>query len=190
MEMILGLIIGLGLSAACGFRVFVPLLGMSLAVLSGYMTVAAGFEWIGSWAALIAFATATVLEIGAYYSPWLDNLLDTLMSPAAVVAGTILTASMLGDSSPFLQWALAIIAGGGVAAIVQSGTVALRAGSTGTTGGLANMGISTIELGGSVLFTVLAILIPVVGILAVIWLCYRIIIRMKNSNILKRSLRR
>src|SRR5512145_716711 len=103
METTLGLIVGIGLSAACGFRVFVPLLGMSLAAHSGYVTLAPGFEWLGTQEALIAFSTATVIEIAAYYIPWVDNTLDALMTPLAVVAGTVLTASLLGDISPFLK---------------------------------------------------------------------------------------
>lgn len=74
METLLGLMIGIGLSAACGFRVFVPLPGMSIAALSGYLSLSPEFEWIGTWPALIAFATATVLEIAAYYIPWVDNI--------------------------------------------------------------------------------------------------------------------
>lgn len=186
METILGLIIGVGLSAACGFRVFVPLLGMSLAAHSGYVTLSPGFEWLGTQEALIAFSTATVIEIAAYYIPWLDNTLDALMTPLAVVAGTLLTASLLGDISPFLKWALAIIAGGGVSAIVQGGTVALRAGSTGTTGGLTNLLVSTVELIGSILVTILAILLPLLGLAVVIWICYRMITAMARSTFFKK----
>jgi hypothetical protein len=189
METTLGLIVGIGLSAACGFRVFVPLLGMSLAAHSGYVTLSPGFEWLGTQEALIAFSTATVIEIAAYYIPWLDNTLDALMTPLAVVAGTILTASLLGDISPFLKWALAIIAGGGVSAIVQGGTVALRAASSGATGGLANLVVSTIELVGSILVTVFAILLPLLGLAAVIWICYRMITIMARSAWFKKRLR-
>jgi hypothetical protein len=186
METIFGLIIGIGLSAASGFRVFVPLLGMSLAAHSGYLTLSPGFDWLGTQEALIAFSTATVIEIAAYYIPWLDNTLDALMTPLAVVAGTLLTASMLGDISPFFKWALAIIAGGGVSAIVQGGTVALRAGSTGTTGGLANLLVSTVELIGSILVTALAILLPLLALVAVIWICYRMITAMARSTFFKK----
>ncbi len=182
METIFGLIVGIGLSAASGFRVFVPLLGISLAAHSGYLTLSPGFEWLGTQEALIAFSTATVIEIAAYYIPWLDNTLDALMSPLAVVAGTLLTASLLGDISPFFKWALAIIAGGGVSAIVQGGTVALRAGSTGTTGGLANLVVSTVELIGSILVTLLAILLPLLGLAAVVLICYRMITTLAKAN--------
>jgi len=167
METLLGLVVGIGLSAACGFRVFVPLLGMSIASQMGYLSLSSGFEWIGSWPALISFATATLLEIGAYYIPWLDHVMDTLATPGAMVAGSIVTASMIGDISPFLKWSLAIVAGGGVAGAVQSGTVALRGLLTSTTGGLGNFLLATMELAGSVLTTVFAILIPIVCLVLV-----------------------
>jgi hypothetical protein len=168
METLLGLAVGIGLSAACGFRVFVPLLGMSIASLSGHLTLSQGFEWIGSRPALVAFATATALEIGAYYIPWLDNLMDSITTPAAVIVGTIVTASMVGDISPFLKWALALIAGGGTAGMVQASTVLLRGTSSATTAGFANHIVASGEMVGSVLFTLLAILLPVLGALLVI----------------------
>lgn len=181
METIIGLLIGIGLSAACGFRVFIPMLGMSIASISGHIGLSHGFEWIGTWPVLMAFATATALEIGAYYIPWIDHVLDTFMTPAAAVAGTILTASMLGDLSPFLKWSLAIIAGGGVSAIVQGGTLALRAASSGATGGLANFLISTGELFGSSLMTVFAILMPVLCFFVVLLICALMIRKMLKS---------
>src|SRR5207237_3050664 len=102
-EFILSLCIGVGLSAACGFRVFVPLLIMSIAAHAGHLTLAPAFQWIGSPAALLAFSAATILVIGAYYIPWLDHLLDVLATPAAVVAGSIITASIITGMSPFLR---------------------------------------------------------------------------------------
>jgi len=187
MEIIIGLIVGIGLSAACGFRVFVPMMGMSIASLCGNITLSPGFAWMGTWPALIAFSTATVIEIGAYYIPWLDHVMDALMTPSAVVAGTILTASMLGDMYPFLKWCLAIIAGGGVAAVVQGGTVALLAVSTGTTGGARNFLVSTTsELGGSIVITILAILVPFLCLVAVVWICWKMIAALSKSALIKK----
>ena len=108
MEQILSILIGIGLSATCGFRIFVPLLGMSIAHHAGALEFASGFDWIGAWPATIAFGIAMGLEIAAYYIPWLDNLLDTIATPAAIIAGTIATASMVGDVTPFFRWSLAI----------------------------------------------------------------------------------
>lgn len=185
METVIGLTIGTGLSAASGFRVFVPLLGLSIATMSGYLTLSQGFQWLGTWPALIAFATASVLEICAYYIPWVDNMLDALMTPAAVVAGTISTASLMGDVSPFLKWSAAIIAGGGISAIVQGGTVALRAKSSAATGGMTNSMLSSVELAGSTLLTVCAIVIPVICLVIVVWICVIMARKMMNSHFIK-----
>lgn len=187
METLLCLAIGIGLSAACGFRIFVPMLGMSLAALSGHLTLSTGFEWIGTWPALMTFGTAAVLEIGAYYCPFLDNLLDAVATPAAIVAGTILTAAMVRDMSPLLRWSLAIIAGGGVAGLIQGGTAAMRAGSSGATGGFANPVLSTLEIGGSIASTALAILLPLAGLLLVVWICVKMIRILARSSFFVRS---
>ncbi len=167
METALSIFVGIGLSAACGFRVFVPFLLMSIAALSGHLSLAPGFEWIGTLYALLAFGTATVVEVLAYYVPWLDNLLDALATPLAIVAGTVATASIVGDLSPFLKWSLALVAGGGTASLIQLATVALRGTSTATTGGLGNPVVATGELLGSVITTILAIVLPVVAVILV-----------------------
>jgi hypothetical protein len=166
-ETLIGIPIGIGLSAACGFRVFVPLLVMNLASLTGNLHLGPGFEWIGSTYATMAFGTATVLEVLAYYIPWLDHILDVITSPAAVIAGTIATASMVIDMSPFLKWTLGIIAGGGVAAIVQGTTVALRTKSS----AMGNPLVATGELAGSVITSFLAIILPILCMILVSLLC-------------------
>lgn len=164
METLLSLLIGVGLSAACGFRVFVPLLVVSIAAKAGHLSLAPGLDWIASDAALAAFAVATVLEIAAYYVPWLDNALDSIASPAAVIAGTIITAAVVTDVSPLLRWSLAFIAGGGAAGIVQASTVLVRGASSAGTVGLANPAVATAELGGSLVTSALSLWVPVVAI--------------------------
>jgi len=172
METLVGIAIGIGLSAACGFRVFVPLLIMNLASLTGHLHLGSGFEWIGSHYATIAFATATGLEILAYYIPWLDQILDILASPIAVIAGIVATASVVTDVSPFLKWSLAIIAGGGIAGIVQGATSTLRLKSTALTGGFGNPLVATGELVGSVITALLAIALPLLCLVLIVLLCF------------------
>ena len=174
METILGLCIGIGLSAACGFRVFVPLLVMSLAAIMGWFEPMKGFEWLVMPSVCIALAFATLCEIGAYYIPWVDNLLDTIATPAAMVAGTLTTMAVSsGEMSQFASWAAAIIVGGGTATAVQMSTVAARGVSTATTGGIANPVLSTGEWIGAFVLSILAFLVPVLvvvlGIVAMIW---------------------
>src|SRR5215470_12447691 len=168
METVLSICLGIGLSAACGFRVFVPLLVMSIGSLSGHLALSHGFEWIGTYPALIAFSVATCLEVGGYYIPWVDHLLDTMATPAALVAGAVVTAAMVGDMSPFLKWTLAVIAGGGAAGLVQGTTVLARSASTVSTGGLGNPILATVELGGAVLTSIIAVVAPLLVVVLVI----------------------
>ncbi len=175
MDTLLGIAVGIGLSAACGFRVFVPLLVMNLASLSGQLHLSSGFSWIGSYYATVAFGTATIAEVLGYYIPWIDHILDMVATPAAIIAGTITTASMVTDVSPFLKWTLALIAGGGIAGLVQGSTVALRAKSSLSTAGIGNPLVSTLELVGSIITALLAILVPILCLALIAFLCIFVI---------------
>ena len=119
MNLVLNILIGIGLSAASGFRVFIPLLIMSISALSGDLILAENFEWIGSYSALSIFIVATIIEAAAYYLPAIDEFLEKVSKPTTMVAGTIIMSSFVVDLSPMLGWVLAIIAGGGTSAIVN-----------------------------------------------------------------------
>ena len=164
----LSLLIGLGLSASCGFRIFVPPFIISLAALGGHLELSENFAWMATLPAVLALGTAVALEVAAYYLPLVDNLLDTIAAPAAVVAGAIVSASVFTDMSPVMKWSLALIASGGAAGIVHASMAVLRGGSTATTGGLGNPLISTVELGGAVGASILSLLVPGLFLVAVL----------------------
>ena len=170
MEPLLGTPLGLVLSTAAGLRVFVPLLLTGLAARLGYLTLTPSMTWIGSDAALLAFATATVLEVSAYYVPWLDNVLDAVATPAAITAGVITTAAVTPELSPLLRWTLAIVAGGGAAGLVQAGTALLRLKSSTFTAGAGNPLVATGELVGSFALSGLALLAPLLAAAVVVLL--------------------
>ena len=125
-ESLLSIGVGLALAAAAGFRVFVPLLALSLAAQAGWVALSPSFAWLATTPATVALATATILEIAAYYVPFFDNLLDTLAAPLAVVAGIVASASLLTDLPPWLQYSIAIIGAGGTAGVVHASTSLLR----------------------------------------------------------------
>ena len=164
MEVVSSVLIGIALSATCGFRVFVPLLAVNIGARSlnangePWIELAEGFVWMGSDVALLIFLVASIVEIGGYYVPWIDNLLDSIASPAAIVAGTLITASCITGMEPWLQWLISLIAGGGTAGAVQATTVVTRASSTVTTGGLGNPIVATVETSGAFLGSAPAIL--------------------------------
>lgn len=170
---------GIGLSACCGFRIFIPLLITSLATYFHWLPVNPSLGWMGTLPAVLCFATAAVVEVGAYYIPFVDNLLDTVATPLSVIAGTLLAYSFLPDTelSPLLRWGLGLLAGGSTAGVIQSATGILRLFSTKATVGTINPIVSTGEnlaaVGGSILSILMPILALVVLLILTLWLLIR-----------------
>ncbi|HYF15494.1 MAG TPA: DUF4126 domain-containing protein [Phycisphaerales bacterium] len=181
-SVILALVSGIGLAAAAGFRVFVPLLLLAVAARAGVVPLAPSFAWLSSDAALITLGSACALEIGAYYIPWLDHALDVIAAPAAVVAGSIAVAAPLAGFDPWLAWAVGIVAGGGAAGLVQGATILARGVSLIATGGLGNPIVATAENALAILVAAMAILVPVLGVLAVGVALFIIIRRVRRAK--------
>ena len=173
---ILSSFIGIGLAAASGFRVFLPLFAVSLASYLGWIPTNDNFQWLSGLPTLIVTGVATLVEILAYYIPVVDNFLDTVTVPLATVAGSVLFASQFIELGTFPQWALAIIAGGGTAATIAAGFAGARAASTATTAGIGNNVIATTETAGAGLMSVLSIFLPVVAFILALALLILVII--------------
>lgn len=167
-EAILSLGIGVGLAAATGMRVFVPLLVLGVSARMEWLPLSNGFEWLSSWPAIAAFGVAATLEVSAYYIPLVDNFLDLLAGPLAVLAGVVATAAVITDLPPLIRWSVAIVAGGGTAGIVQTVMSVVRLKSTALTAGFGNFLVATVELIASFTAAILAILAPAIAILAVL----------------------
>jgi len=169
-EILTAVALGIGLSASTGFRVFVPMLVASVAAHFGILPLSDSFHWMGSWAAIISFGTATVMEIAAYYIPFVDNLLDTITTPLAIGAGTLLMTSVLPVDNELVRWITGFVVGGGAAATIQSGSVVSRLTSSKLTAGAGNPIVSTGEniaaLGGSVLSLFIPVIIAALFIIA------------------------
>lgn len=178
MDIILALSLGITLSAASGFRIFLPPLVVSLAALSGNLELSSGFAWVGTYPTTVALGVATIVEIVAYYVPVVDNLLDTIEIPTAIAIGTLLTAANLGDVNPLLQWSIAAIAGGGTAGIIETFTAMTRAGSTATTGGFGNFLVATAEALSSGILTFLAFTVPFLAVALVIGLLIAAVVKL------------
>ena len=182
-ESLLGIGVGLALAAAAGFRVFVPLVVLSLAARAGWIELS--FAWLSTTSASVALTTAMVLEIAAYYVPFFDNLLDTLAAPVAVLAGIVASASVLTDLPPWLQYSIAIIGAGGTAGVVHASTSLLRLKSSAVTAGLGNPILATLELGGAIFIAVLAVLAPLLALAAVVlimWLVAKRVTEWRLTN--------
>ena len=173
METVVSIALGIGLAAAVGFRVFLPLLIASIAAHTGHIHLDANFAWLGSLPAMTMLGVAAVVEVLAYYVPAIDNLLDTITTPLALAAGV--SAAVITDLPPLIKWSTAIIAGGGVAAITQGVTTLVRAKSTAFTAGVGNPVISTVEMIAAVVVALLAVLAPLIAIALVAAFCLLVV---------------
>ncbi len=183
-EVLISIILGFSLAAAAGFRVFVPLLILSFSANLGWFEVAESWQWVGSTTALLLLGVATIIEVGAYLIPWVDNILDSVAVPLAGVAGTLLMVATMGDLDPVITWSLAIIAGGGAAAAISGSTSATRLGSTVTTGGIANPVLATTETLAATTISALSIVSPFIALFLVVilfWLVRKMLLRFRRK---------
>src|ERR1700751_1244513 len=178
LDLPISIVLGVGLAEPTGFRIFLPMLIVSIAGYSRHVPLDSSFAWLATPSALTMFSVAALAEVLAYYVPAVDNLLDALASPAALVAGTIVSAAVMTDVPPMVKWTAAVIAGGGVAGLTQGLTALLRAKSIVLTGGAGNVVLSTAELVGALLVSLLALAAPLAALGLVIfflWLGTRLI---------------
>jgi hypothetical protein len=176
LEILTSIALGVGLAAAVGLRVFLPLLALSIAGYTGTVPLSESFQWLATLPAVAMLAVAALVEIAAYYIPGVDNLLDALATPAALVAGTVAAAAVMTELPPTVKWTTAVIAGGGAAGLTQGVTSLLRAKSTAITGGLGNPLVATGELGGAATLSLLAIFAPIIALVLVVlggWLAVK-----------------
>ena len=176
-DTIFSILIGIGLAASVGFRIFVPLFALSIAAYFNVIPLNENWEWVGSSSAIITLGIATIIEIAAYLIPWLDNLLDSIAIPLAAIAGTAVMVSTVADLDPVITWALAIIAGGGTATAIKTSTSTTRLASSATTAGIANPIVSTVETGTSIIMSLLSIVFPILAVILVLiifWTLFKV----------------
>lgn len=185
LDVVLSIALGVGLAAAVGLRVFLPLLVVGLAAYTGHLTLSSGFAWLTTPAALLMLSVATLVEILAYYIPGIDNLLDTIATPVALIAGTVVAAAVMADLPPLVKWTTAVIAGGGAAGLTQGMTTLVRGKSTLLTAGLGNPVLATGEWAGALGLALLSILAPLAALALVAllsWLGVRFVRRLRRRD--------
>ena len=169
----MALCLGISLSAACGFRVFIPPLALSIAFHSGVLQLSPDWQWLGTQNAIITLGIAATIEVLAYFIPWVSNFLDSIEIGLAPLAGMFVTASTLsiaGDFDPTFLWIVTVIAGGATAETVELGTSMTRLITSGSTAGIGTPVVSVVEASSSIVMSILAINAPNVAILLVIFL--------------------
>lgn len=192
LNFLLAFSLGLGLSAACGFRVFIPPLAMSLAAMQGVIDLAPDWQWVGSPAAAITLGIAAAVEVFAYFLPWVSNALDSVELAAAPVAGMLVTASslsMAGDMNPVMMWAIAAIIGGGTAELIEGTSAVTRLVASSATGGLGGPAVGLMELLSASVLSLLSVLAPVIALAVVVGLIVYCWLRVRRLMMRRQRIR-
>ncbi|MGD1865674.1 MAG: DUF4126 domain-containing protein [Phormidesmis sp.] len=168
MNALVSLCIGVGLSTSTGFRILVPFASLNAAALFGGFTLPPEMAWLNSYPAFFGLLIGTLIEVAAFYVPWVNDALDTVEFPAAVIAGTYLTGTFAADLPTLMQWSLAIFAGGGSAGAIQGLTSVTRLTSNTATGGCATPVTASVEWLSALVLAILSLTLPVLAIALVI----------------------
>jgi hypothetical protein len=187
MDAALSIALGIGLAAATGFRVFVPLLIAGFAARAGWISLSDGFAWLATTPALLTLGAAAVFETLAYYVPGIDHLLDVLAGPIAVIAGMVASASVMADIAPAIMWPIAIIAGGSIAGATKGSTALIRAKTGVATAGLGNPVVSTVETTSAIGLSLLAVLLPLIALIAIVALLVWVVRKFRRSVVSRRQ---
>ena len=160
---VLPALLGLGLASATGLRTFLPLLMLALAAKFELFDVRLidQMEWLVSWPAITALATAAVAEFAGDKVPAVDHALNAVGYVTRPVAGAVAAGSVFWAMDPTAAAIAGIIVGAPAALAFNAVQTGARVGSTATTGGLGNPLVSLIEDLLAVLTVVVAFLAPV-----------------------------
>ena len=181
MNTLTSLCLGIGLSTSTGFRILVPFTCLSAAALYGDLVLPAEMNWLDSQLAFIGLIIATLIEVAAYYIPWVNDALDTLELPASVIAGTYLTGAFAADLPTLVQWSLALVAGGGIAGSINGLTGATRLATNTATGGFATPVTASLEWMSALVLAILSITLPLLALILALFLLGYVFKKMRRQ---------
>ena len=187
MNIILGLLLGLGLSASTGLNTFLPLLLLSAAARFNVAGIELGskFDWLTSDAAMITLIIACVVELIADKIPAVDHFLDSAGTFIRPVAGAVASASVLTGIDPMVAAILGIIVGAPTSLGMHTLKAGTRVASSATTFGCANPVISIIEDVTAFMLSVIAIFLPIIvpfALAALVFVLCRVVKRVRRAN--------
>lgn len=178
------LLTGFGLATAAGLNAYIPLLLLGLlSRFTDLVTLPHAWSWLENGWVMVIVAVLLTVEVVADKIPALDTVNDTIQTFVRPTAGGIVfgsgTASQTSavtDPGAFAQsgqW-VPIVVGVIVALIVHLGKMAVRPAANVATAGIAAPVLSTVEDVTSVGLVFLAVLLPVLVLVAVIALAWAV----------------
>ena len=184
---VLPALLGLGLASATGLRTFLPMLMLALAAkfeLFGVRLIDQ-MDWLVSWPAIAALATATVAEFAGDKVPAIDHGLNAIGYVTRPIAGAVAAGSVFWAVDPTTAAIAGVIVGAPAALAFNAAQTGARVTSTATTGGLGNPLVSFIEDILAFLTVILAFLAPIVVPIVLIVLAvllFRLARRIRDRN--------
>lgn len=179
---VLAALTGMGLSAAAGLNAYIPFLVVALvARFTDYITLPVGYEWIESnWA--IGIGSALLLaEVILDKIPAVDTINDTIQTFIRPSMGGLIfaasTAASEFDNSTWMEenaWA-SVVLGVIISGLVHTGKMAARPVINMGTAGTGAPVVSTVEDVGSLGLTAIALIAPVLVIVALALLAWLLI---------------
>ncbi len=179
----MSVLLGICLSAAAGFRIFIPFLVLSVTSYLGWIDYGSAASWLVSLPFLIGFGFVAAMEIAIYYNPWIDNMLDLISTPLSFFAGVILMLSVMPDINFILKCVIGIVCGGGTALNIRLLSLKARALSSFFITGIGNRIITTIETVSSVIISILAIYTPFAAVILVCFIVFYFLKMIKSVDV-------
>ncbi len=169
-----------GLSASAGLNAYIPLLVLAfVARFTDLITLSSRWDTLTSWWVIGILILLSVIEFFADKLPAINHINDIIQSFVRPAAGAIVFAASTNslEVSPTLMMVAGLLIAGSVHTVKS---VAVRPALTATTAGTANIPVSILEDFISTLFSIIAILIPVlvaaliiIVTAAIIWWLWR-----------------
>ncbi|GAA4397064.1 DUF4126 domain-containing protein [Fodinibacter luteus] len=173
---------GMGLSAAAGLNAYIPFLVVALvARFTDYITLPAGYEWIESNWAIGIGAALLLAEVILDKVPVVDTVNDTIQtfirpSMGGLIFAASTAASELDNSTWMTEnpW-VSVVLGVVISGLVHTGKMAARPVVNAGTVGMGAPVVSTVEDGASFGLTLIALIAPLLVIIALALLAWLLI---------------
>lgn len=163
MELLTGIFTAFGLSASAGLNAYIPLLIVGLlARYTNYLNLSAPWDTLANPWIVLMLCVLVILEMLADKLPavnHINDLIQTLIRPAAGAIAFAASANVVTDMSPVSALAAGLLVAGTVH-VTKSGLV--RPAITATTGGTGNLPVSIAEDVISTVLSILAVIIPII----------------------------
>lgn len=184
MELLTGIFTAFGLSASAGLNAYIPLLLVGLiARYTDLMRLSAPWDTLANPWIILMLCLLVIIEMLADKVPavnHVNDLIQTLVRPAAGAIAFAASANVVTDISPVLALASGLLVAGTVH-VAKAG--ALRPAVTVTTGGAGNIPVSIAEDIVSTVLSILAIVLPiVVGTLLIVVAAFIVYWLYRRSN--------